>query len=48
MNMYQKRTRPPADNDAPESFFLPTGTVATRPGDTPWAGSVPPVDDYKS
>jgi hypothetical protein len=47
MNMYQKRRKPSADNDAPGRFLLPTSTVATRPGGTPWAGPVPLADGYK-
>jgi hypothetical protein len=47
MNMYQKGTKPSIDNDASGSFLLPTGTVATRPGNTPRAGPVCPADDYK-
>jgi hypothetical protein len=47
MNMYQKRTKPPVDNDAPGGFLLPTGTATIRPDGTPWAGLVPPIDGYK-
>jgi hypothetical protein len=47
MNMYQKRTKPLADNDALGSFLLLTGTIAARPGGTPWPGPVLPVDGYK-
>jgi hypothetical protein len=46
MNKYEKRTKPPTDNDDPRSFLLPTGTIATRPGGTPRAGPVPPTDSY--
>jgi hypothetical protein len=31
MNRYLKRTKPPADNDAPGSFLLLIGTITTRP-----------------
>jgi hypothetical protein len=47
MNRYQKSTKPPVDNDAQVSFLLPTGTIATRLGGTPWACPVPTEDGYK-
>jgi hypothetical protein len=48
LNVYQKRTKPLANYDASGSFLLPTGTIAKRPGGTPQASLVAPVDVYKS